>query len=332
MLPPGYSYGFQGDIAFDTRIVVTDGGGEQRVQVREEPKWRWSALRKNFKGDGDVRGLRNFFLARRGALYGFQFFDPFDYSTASDDTSTPSGTDQIIGYGDGATTRFKLIKQYTDTGQPSITGRTFPRRVVPIETTSSGELSRAMGINENTALAPVATVNAVAVAATFLPMSAEVELAVAPALGEVVRWGGYFTVPARFASVTDQGLEATITGFESDEAPFEIESVPFDDPVPLVPGGSPYGYKEVTPAADIEMSGRDVAVWDATPTANINAFLDDLISYPTGGPHLWIINRSAFTITLIDSVGATVGTVAGGAVSRLFVKEDSSGLRTPILL
>jgi hypothetical protein len=76
LLPPGYAYGFSGGPAFDTRITETDDGGEFRVQTLEEPKWRWQALRKNFTPDADVDGLIDWFLARRGPLYGFLYLDP----------------------------------------------------------------------------------------------------------------------------------------------------------------------------------------------------------------------------------------------------------------
>jgi len=237
LLPPGYAYGFSGGPVFDTRIGSTDGGGEYRVQIQDEPRWRWSALRKNFRDGADAAGLTNWFLARRGALYGFLFLDPADFSTAADHRSAPDPSDQIIGFGDGTTTRFRLRKQYPDPG--GMTARAFPRRVVPLLGTASAAVARVLGLSTGVSIAPAAGGDGVVdTGAVFLQMSQEVVLSSAPTIGAQVSWGGYHVQTARFADSTDKGFEATIAGFQADEAPFEIESLPFDDPVPLVPGGS----------------------------------------------------------------------------------------------
>ena len=333
LLPPGYAYGFAGGPAHDTRIHRLDGGGEQRVQVREEPIWRWSALRRNFRDGADVDGLRDFFLARRGALYGFQFLDPSDYSTnPNDHTGAPTALDQIIGYGDGVTRRFQLRKQYRDPG--GMTARDFPRRVVPLLGTASAPVARALGIDTGDDLSPSVAVDGVIdTSAMFLPQALEVSLTTAPAIGEQVTWGGYFVVPARFSEVTDQNFEATITGFGADEASFEIESIALDDPVPLVPGGSPFGWVE-DPAQteNFEVSGMTAFLHEVECQALISAFIDDLSNYPTGGPHLRIQNTGTQTLTVRDVLGVNIGTIASGGHAHLFVKEDAAGNRQPWLL
>lgn len=332
LLPPGYAYGFSGGPAHDTRIVKMDGGGEQRIQVREEPIWRWSALRKNFR-DADVRGLRNWVLARKGALFGWLFLDPSDFSTnPNDDCGLPTALDQVIGYGDGVTTRFKLRKQYSDPG--GMTARNFPRRVVALTGAATGAVARVIGRNEGDDISPAFAVDGVVdAAAVLLPMAMEVEFSSAPAIGTQLTWGGYFVVPVRFGETTDQGLDAAIKGFATDEAPFDIESIPFDDPVPLVPGGSPYGAKVLEDqVTNFEMSGRAAFFWEVEALANISAWLDDLDNYPTGGPHVLLKNTGTNTITVRDRLGVAVGTVGAGLRSELFVKEDASGNRTPSLI
>ena len=97
ILDPIYSYGFSGGPSFGTRIVQTDGGGEERVQVLSEPIWSWSATRENVGDIADVNGLRDFFLARRGALYGFLFIDPVDFSTGTDGTAAPTVLNEVVG-------------------------------------------------------------------------------------------------------------------------------------------------------------------------------------------------------------------------------------------
>jgi uncharacterized protein (TIGR02217 family) len=332
LLPPGYAYGFTGGPSFDTRARRMDGGGESRVQVLEEPRWFWSALRKNFRDGADVNGLRNFFLARRGSLYGFLFADPQDLSTHADGFGPPSMGDQIIGFGDGTTTRFRLRKQYPDPG--GMTARAFVRRVVPLIGTASGPLARLIGVDNGTSIAPQFSVSGVAAPdSVVLQLSQEVELVSPPAVGAEVRWGGYFVVPARFSESTDEGFEATLAGFDSGEAPFEVESLPFDDPVPLVPGGSPYGHQDYPSlTTSIELSGRGGFFVEVQPTNAVTAYLDDLDSYPTGGPHLLVRNYGTHTLTIRDRLGGLVGTVTAGTHAWLMVKEDDAGNRTPWLL
>jgi uncharacterized protein (TIGR02217 family) len=309
-----------------------DGGGEQRVQMREEPLWRWSGVRRNFEDDADVNGLVAWFLARRGAQFGFLFADARDFTTRADGIGAPTPLDQVIGFGDGVRTRFRLRKQYSDPG--GMTACTFPRRVVPLLGTATAPMARLFGINTGASIAPAAAVAGVTDAsATFLPLSHEVELSAAPAIGTQVTWGGYFAVPARFAESTDQGLEATIAGFQSDEAPFEVESIPFDDPVPLVPGGSPYGHVLLaSQTTSFELSARRALYFEIDADAPINGYLDDLNNYPTGGPHLFVVNTGGSTITVRDSLGASVGTITATNSKWLFVKEDAWGNRTPVLL
>lgn len=330
-LPPGYAYGFSGGPEFDVRIRSTDGG-EFRLQVRDEPTWRWSALRRNFGDDADVGSLIDFFLARRGNLYGFLFLDPRDFSTAEDHASEPTELDQLIGVGDGTTTRFRLRKQYRDPG--GMTARDFPRRVVPLLGTASEAVAKILNVEPGTDLTPTAAVDGTPdTGAVWLPMSQEVELSVAPDIGAEVRWGGYFVVPARFDMAPGQGLEASINGFRADEAPFSVVSLPFDDPVPLVPGGSPYGHRlRENQGTAFELSARDAFLHEVDTGSACDAFLDDFEFYPTGGPHLLLLNTGPFTITVRDRFGSTVGDVPGNTRAWLFVKEDGSGNRTPILV
>lgn len=329
-MPPGYAYGFSGGPAFDTRIGSSDGGGEHRLQTLEEPRWRWSALRRNFSEDADVDGLADWFLARRGAMFGFLFLDPADYST-NGRRGVPTSLDQVIGFGDGVTTRFRLRKQYPDPG--GMTARAFPRRVVPMLGNATAPVAAILNVDPGASIAPVAAVaGVIAAGATFLPLSQEVVLSSPPAVGAQVTWGGYFCVPVRFADSTDKGFEATIAGFRDDQAAFEIDGIPFDDPVPLVPGGSPFGAEVfANQATDLELTGRGGFLKEIEAVADISGFLDDLDNYPTGGPHMFIANTGTNDLTIRDSLGNAIDTILANGKAWLLVKEDGSGNRTPLL-
>lgn len=330
LLPPGYAYGFSGGPAFDTRFHRMDGYGEQRVQVVDEPLWKWQAVRKNFRNEADVDGLLRWFLARRGALYGFLFLDPRDFSTSADGRTAPSMLDQVIGFGDGVRTRFKLRKQYNDPG--GMTARAFPRRVVPMTGVASESVAVVIDVEPGASLAPATAIDGVQdVGATFLPNSLEVELTAPPAIGEQVTWGGYLVTPVRFDETTDKQFDAVMAGFQNDQAAFGVESIQFDDPVPIVPGGSPYGVQSFpTETGGLEVS-RFAFLFDYGGNGCL-AYLPDLDSYPTGGPHHTFVAYGSGDITLRDQFGNSVGTIASGTKRFLFVREDASGVRTPYLL
>lgn len=330
VLPPGYSYGFTGGPAFDTRIRRMDGGGESRVQVIDEPSWKWQATRKNFGDDADVDGLLRWFLARRGALYGFLFLDARDFSTSlTGPTGVPTALDQIIGFGDGVKTRFKLRKQYTDPG--GMTARTFPRRVVPLTGTASAAVARVLGVDVGASIQPAVAIDGTPDgSAVFMPSSMEVEFLSAPTMGAQVTWGGYFVTPVRFDETTDKQFDAVLAGFAADEASFGVESIQFDDAVPMVPGGSPYGVQATNATGGIEVQRH--CFWFDYGGAGAAAYLPDLDSYPTGGPHHLLDNLDGSGSLIVrDSLGTIVATIATGTYKFLLVKEDG-GLRTPYLI
>jgi uncharacterized protein (TIGR02217 family) len=104
---------------FSTNIVTSASGYEAR-------NVNWAQARLQFdagpgvRGEAELETLIAFFRARRGPATGFRFRDPFDNSS-NGMTGTPAPTDQAIGTGDGATTRFALVKIYGTGEQRRIT-------------------------------------------------------------------------------------------------------------------------------------------------------------------------------------------------------------------
>ncbi|RJF90790.1 DUF2460 domain-containing protein [Sphingomonas cavernae] len=96
--------------AFSTAIVTMASGHEQRNADWSDARLRFDAG-PGLRSEADIATLIGFFRARRGAARGFRFRDPFDHSSAGM-TGAPAATDQAIGTGDGATTRFSLVKRY----------------------------------------------------------------------------------------------------------------------------------------------------------------------------------------------------------------------------
>lgn len=96
-----------------TEIVPLASGGEARNAIWSHARRRWDVSGAVSTKD-TLHALISFFEARRGPLHGFRFRDFLD-DRSCPPNQTPSPTDQIIGTGDSATTRFQLVKTYGDT-------------------------------------------------------------------------------------------------------------------------------------------------------------------------------------------------------------------------
>lgn len=159
---------------FSTRIVTTASGYEQR-------NVDWASARLHFdagpgvRSEADLGTLIAFFRARRGAARGFRFRDPLDYSS-NGMTATPTATDQPLGAGDGARTRFRLVKYYGN--GPEAEARAITR---PVPTTV------------------LVAVNGAPAAGWMLGTDNAVVFNTPPAAGAAVTAGFLFDVPVRFA-------------------------------------------------------------------------------------------------------------------------------------
>lgn len=332
LLPPLYSYGFTGGPGWNTKITALDGGGEQRLQFESDPKWRWSALRRNFKDIAgnpiDVTELVDFYLARRGAQYGFMFVDPNHYNTTpTGRAAVTTANDQVIGVGDGTTTRFSLRVQRLATGD--ISGRAYVHEVLPLHNVTNAALARLVGVSEATVFqCAAAAAGTPDLSATFSAATGEVIFATTPANGEQITWGGYYAVPARFSETTDQQLDATVAGFLADDAPFEVESISNDERVPYMPGGTPFGAERHAAATSPlqRWPGHGfLQQVDITGAATRQFHLWDPASTPTGGPFMLFDNISGTgTLEVIDHLGAVVGSIDAGDNRLLYLGIDGS--------
>lgn len=95
-----------------TEIVTLNSGREERNAVWRDSRRRWDAA-PGVRSQADLARLIAFFEARQGRLHAFRFTDPFDHSSALTGAA-PGPLDQVIGTGDGATSRFQLTKTYGD--------------------------------------------------------------------------------------------------------------------------------------------------------------------------------------------------------------------------
>ena len=101
--PPDISYGVAGGPEYSTDVVVTGSGYEQRNINWAQARCKYQAAH-GVKNENQMKQLLAFFRNRKGRAYGFRFKDHSDYK----------GEFEGLGWGDGVTRAFPLVKNYED--------------------------------------------------------------------------------------------------------------------------------------------------------------------------------------------------------------------------
>ena len=96
-----YERGARGGPGFKTTVTPLASGQEQRNGDWQRARAKYD-IGYGVEDKADYTEILNFFMARRGKLYGFRFKDWADYEA----------TDVQIGVGNGSDTEFQLIKIY----------------------------------------------------------------------------------------------------------------------------------------------------------------------------------------------------------------------------
>lgn len=108
---PGLAWSVSKVPEFQSKEQISVGNAELRASFTPYPRWTW-ALRYSVLRQGapfsEFETLAAFFLARNGK------FDSFLYDDPTDDTVT----DQSFGTGDGATTKFQLVRALGSFSEP----------------------------------------------------------------------------------------------------------------------------------------------------------------------------------------------------------------------
>ncbi|RIA37874.1 uncharacterized protein (TIGR02217 family) [Hephaestia caeni] len=168
---------------FSTAIVTSAGGHERRNASWAEARTRYD-VGPGVRSEADIATLLAFFRARMGSARGFRLRDPFDGNSGAG-----SAIDQQIGIGDGAATRFAIVKHY---------GAHQRRITRPV----AGSVRVAVDGDETTAFT--------------IERGGWIALDAPPATGAAVTAGFAFDVPVRFAE--DQ-LSVTRATFLAGAAP-----------------------------------------------------------------------------------------------------------------
>jgi len=109
LLPPNIDRGPRGGPAFMTTVVVTAGGAEQRIAQWSRPRYVWE-VGHSLRTPDQYAELLAFFIARRGRLEGFRFYDWGDHSSQVAGVDVHHPTSSIDA------THFQLQKGYTSGG------------------------------------------------------------------------------------------------------------------------------------------------------------------------------------------------------------------------
>lgn len=171
---------------WSTAITQVDSGAEQANQRWAHPLYRFT-LPEAVRDHAVFEAVRDQWLAMHGPAHTWPFRDPLDFASqalsAPNVAPTVTMTDQVIGTGDGETTAFPLVKQYTRGSQ------TYSRLIhLPIVSTvliSINDVAQPIGSP------PAWTVSRPGGVITF---------ATAPGFGAVIRAGFLFDVEVRFES------------------------------------------------------------------------------------------------------------------------------------
>lgn len=191
LFPTALGFGAVGGPSFQTQIVETASGFEQRNMLWESGRLRYDAG-LGVRSEADLRALLAFFRARRGQAHGFRFRDPLDHGSRLDG-GAPTALDQQIGVGDGMRLSFPLVKRYGEAAEGEV------RRITR----------------------PVAASVLVAVDGVVQPggwtllAGGVVQFDVPPAMGAEVRAGFLFDVPVRFS---EDRLDVSLSGWNSGES------------------------------------------------------------------------------------------------------------------
>ena len=176
---------------FSTNVTITASGFERRNSLWADARLRFD-VGPGVRSEVELGELIAFFRARRGQARGFRLRDPSDFSSQAM-TGVPANADQVIGAGDGAAARFRLVKAY-----------------------GSGSEAQQRRITRPRAESILVSVDGAPITSWTLDPLGVIVFADAPAAGKIVRAGFLFDVPVRFA---EDRLDVSGAAFAAGEAP-----------------------------------------------------------------------------------------------------------------
>ena len=193
--PAAISLGASGGPERKTDIVTLNNGFEERNAVWAHSRRRYDAGVGVASLD-DLAAVISFFEARMGRLYGFRWKDWADYKSCAGSAQI-GPLDQVIGTGDGTSTKFNLQKAYTSGSETY--WRPIKKAVESTVLVAVADIPQTHGTDY-----------------VFDATIGEITFVTAPLAGETVSAGFEFDVPVRFDS---DSIETNISSFNAGAIP-----------------------------------------------------------------------------------------------------------------
>lgn len=297
--PVDIGYGSRGGPGFKTDIIAVDSGAEQRTSRWETPLRQFD-VSYGVKSRQQLTTLITFYLARKGAQYGFRYKDFSDFRSSADGISATTKDDQEIGVGDGVVTTFQLIKTYTSGN--SVT------RTITKPVTGTVKIAKD-GVNQTSGWTADYTTGII----TFSS---------APADDVVITAGFEFDVPVRFGEGADTVLQATQDDFSNGSFASGITLMEIRDGLTVYDEFFAGGAWEEAISAhkQISLSQGRLQVFNPS-TSELHLLLPDKTDIPPGGPILYLINEGADSLLIKDGA-TTVATLGAGAAYEMLLSVD----------
>ena len=304
--PEGISYGSKGGPGFNTGITELRSGAEVRNQRWSLPRHRYNA-KYGVKSIGHFNELRNFYWGRSGSAYSFRYKDFADFTTASDDTSAPATSDQVIGTGDGVTTQFQLVKTYGDASFTVDCPIVLPR--------------------EGTVVAAIDEVATTAF--TFNTTTGIITFNSAPGDTLEITVGFEFDRPCRFGKGIDDVFDLDYVGFKAGNLP-DIPIIEVIDETEVNDSFYPGGAKNHgTLTDDYTLSLTEGRVQEfVVATSGLVLIVPDTSNLPVGGPYFYLHNSGTDDIEVETSAGASLITLLVNDTVTILLGYDSVGAKT----
>lgn len=302
--PPGIAYGSKSGFGFRTDVVRNPDSGAVFARSRRSAPQHFFEVGNELKSPEKFHELKEFYIARRGAAYGFRYFDWLDHATTPDGRWNYSGgitsTDVEIGVGDGVTTEFDLVKKY-DSGGITV------ERVIrcPIHgETMTGPLADLGTVN---VLANVGGSDTTAFTISSYP--GKITFNSAPANGDLVKVGFLFDTPVHFSEEADERYSAEMAGFDADT--FDgielVELLDHSVHYESVFQGGAKDWGAITADVSPSLLQGKVNRFSQT-TGSLNIDLPDSSTLPLGAEFV-IVNDGTTTLTIRDHLGTILGYV-----------------------
>lgn len=310
--PTNISQGSAGGPSFKTSVMETDSGVEERLS-------RWTNARRRYnvkygiRTKADLAVVHKFYLLRQGALYGFRYKDPLDFTTNSNGYGAYTKDDEIFGVGDGTTKVFQLKKDYSDAVHTITRNITRP-------------------VNGKVLIAVNGVLQTETTDYTLSYESGQVTFVSAPPNTQNCSWGGEFDTPVRFGDEVDEaGLLAALANFNMGSIP-DIPLIEIRDELAVPQNFFMGGAKNWgTLAGDHFLVLADGRVQVFNPTADRILVLPTASNnLPKGGPYFWIFNDadvgSGFDLNVKDGLlGNSISTITPKESAEFWLGEDGSG-------